>query len=156
MLCAPSNCRWLFSYHMCFRVLSVFSWKKNKKLAKTQKIVLNMATSDSQINKPHRGRPKRAELPDVNINTVAQNINTKSASLIYILTRLMIITNSSNLRVTPTPTSPRNPQASSTLVPSLHAPNGKSFLFSFFPWQEWTKLATQAGVCSWCLYVVLL
>ena len=72
-----------------------------------------MATSDSQINKPHRGRPKRAELPDVNINTVAQNINTKSASLIYILTRLMIITNSSNLRVTP---HPHFPEESTSII----------------------------------------
>ena len=31
-----------------------------------------MASSDSQINKPRRGHPKRAELPDVNINTGAQ------------------------------------------------------------------------------------
>ena len=36
-----------------------------------------MASSDSQIDKP-RGRPKRAELPDVNINTGAQSINTES------------------------------------------------------------------------------
>ena len=28
-----------------------------------------MASSDSPIDKPQRGRPKRAELPDVNINT---------------------------------------------------------------------------------------
>ena len=41
-----------------------------------------MASSDSQIDKPQRGRPKRAELPDVNINTGAQNINTEKASLI--------------------------------------------------------------------------
>ena len=33
-----------------------------------------MASSDSQIDKPQRGRPKRAELPDVNINTGAQSI----------------------------------------------------------------------------------
>ena len=38
-------------------------------LLQTQKSVLNMASSDSQIDKPQRGRPKRAELPDVNINT---------------------------------------------------------------------------------------
>ena len=37
-----------------------------------------MASSDSQIDKPQRGRPKRAELPDVNINTGAQSINTES------------------------------------------------------------------------------
>ena len=38
-----------------------------------------MASSDSQINKPQHGRPKRAELLDVNINTGAQAlINTES------------------------------------------------------------------------------
>ena len=36
---------------------------------------------DNQIDKPQRGRPKKAELPDVNINTGAQSINTKRASL---------------------------------------------------------------------------
>ena len=41
-----------------------------------------MASSDSQIDKPQRGRPKRAELPDVNINTGTQNINIERASLI--------------------------------------------------------------------------
>ena len=40
-----------------------------------------MASSDSQIDKPQRGRPKRAELPDVNINTGAQIINTVGTSL---------------------------------------------------------------------------
>ena len=35
-----------------------------------------MARSDSQIDKPQRGCPKRAELPDVNINTGTQSINT--------------------------------------------------------------------------------
>ena len=40
-----------------------------------------MASSDSQIDKPQRGRPKRAELPDVNINTGAQSINTDRTSL---------------------------------------------------------------------------
>ena len=41
--------------------------------------VLNMTSSDSQIDKPQRGRPKRAELPDVNTNTGTQNINTERA-----------------------------------------------------------------------------
>ena len=36
-----------------------------------------MANSDCQIDKPQRGRPKRAELPYVNINTGAQSINTE-------------------------------------------------------------------------------
>ena len=40
-----------------------------------------MASSDSQIDKPQCGRPKRAELPDVNINTGAQSINTERAFL---------------------------------------------------------------------------
>ena len=40
-----------------------------------------MASSDSQISKPQGGCPKRAELPDVNINTGAQSINTERASL---------------------------------------------------------------------------
>ena len=40
-----------------------------------------MASSDSQIDKPRRGRPNRAELPDVNINKSAQSINTERASL---------------------------------------------------------------------------
>ena len=37
-----------------------------------------MASSDSQISKPQRGCPKRAELPDVNINigTVMNKIET--------------------------------------------------------------------------------
>ena len=47
-----------------------------------------MASSGSQIGKPRRGRPKRAELPDVNINTGAQSIKQlfakKFETLIYI------------------------------------------------------------------------
>ena len=38
-----------------------------------------MASSDSQIDKPQLGRPKRAELPDVNINTGVQSINIEMA-----------------------------------------------------------------------------
>ena len=37
-----------------------------------------MESSDNQIDKPQRGRPKRAELPDVNINTGAQSIYTET------------------------------------------------------------------------------
>ena len=38
-----------------------------------------MASRDSQIDKLQRaGCPKRAELPDVNINTGAQSINIES------------------------------------------------------------------------------
>ena len=39
-----------------------------------------MENSDSQIDKPERGRPKRAELPDVNTNTGVQSINSERAS----------------------------------------------------------------------------
>ena len=41
-----------------------------------------MTSSESQIDKPQRGHPKRAaELSDVNINTGTQSINTDRASL---------------------------------------------------------------------------
>ena len=40
---------------------------------------LDMASSDSQIDKPQHGRSKRAELPNVNINTGAQTINSERA-----------------------------------------------------------------------------
>ena len=43
-----------------------------------------MASSDSQIDKPQRGRPKRAELADVDINTGVQSMNTERASLIVL------------------------------------------------------------------------
>ena len=36
-----------------------------------------MENSDSQIDKPQRGRPKRVELSDVNINIGAQSTNTE-------------------------------------------------------------------------------
>ena len=39
-----------------------------------------MASSDSQIDKPQRGRPKKAELLDVNINTGARSIDTERDS----------------------------------------------------------------------------
>ena len=48
-------------------------------LASTQKSVLNMASNHSHIDKPQHGCPKRAEMPDVNINTGAQSINTERA-----------------------------------------------------------------------------
>ena len=40
-----------------------------------------MVSSDSQMDKPQRGCPKRAELPSVNINTGGQSSNTERASL---------------------------------------------------------------------------
>ena len=43
-----------------------------------------MASSDIQMNKPQRGRPKEAEMSGLNINTGAQNINTERASLIQL------------------------------------------------------------------------
>ena len=47
-----------------------------------KKSVLNMASSDSQIDKPQRGHPKRVELPDVNTNTGAQSINTERSFIL--------------------------------------------------------------------------
>ena len=43
-----------------------------------------MASSDSQIDKPQRGHPKRAELPDVNINTSAQSAFSHTDNCIYL------------------------------------------------------------------------
>ena len=40
-----------------------------------------MASSDSQIDKPQRGRPKRAELSDVNVNKGAGKTLILGASL---------------------------------------------------------------------------
>ena len=40
-----------------------------------------MASSDSQIDKPQCGHPKRAELTDANINTGTQSIDTERVSL---------------------------------------------------------------------------
>ena len=37
-----------------------------------------MASSNHQIDKPQCGHPKRAELPDVNINAGMQSINTEN------------------------------------------------------------------------------
>ena len=39
-----------------------------------------MPSRDSLIDEPQHGCPKRAELPDVNINTDSQSINTATAS----------------------------------------------------------------------------
>ena len=55
-------------------------FSREKKKAKTQKSELNMESSNSQIDKPQCGRPKRAELPGVNINAGTQSINTERAS----------------------------------------------------------------------------
>ena len=42
---------------------------------------MSVARSNSQIDKPQCGRPKRDELPDVNINIGAQSINSERVSL---------------------------------------------------------------------------
>ena len=44
-----------------------------------------MASTDSQIDKPQRRCPKRAELLDINTHTGVQSINTERASLNHIL-----------------------------------------------------------------------
>ena len=95
MLCMSINRRRPFSYHMKmadfeFFVFCTFSLEKKKEkkrkkerkkaLKEAQKIALNMASSDSQTDKPQRVSPKRVELPDVNINTGAQSINNERTS----------------------------------------------------------------------------
>ena len=60
-----------------FRIVLVFCPFSREKIG----INLNMASGDSQIDKPQRGRPKRAELPNVNINTDVQSSNTERPSL---------------------------------------------------------------------------
>ena len=70
-----------FEYlHVVVLFFFIFLVKKNGIKSES---VLNIASSDSQIDKPQCGHPKRAELPDVNINTGAQSINTERASLIF-------------------------------------------------------------------------
>ena len=49
-----------------------------------------MASSNSHIDQSQRGRPKRAELSDVNINTGEQSINIERASL-GVPTRLQVL-----------------------------------------------------------------
>ena len=56
--------------------------------------VLNMASSDSQIDKPQRGHPKRAELLELNMNTGAQIINTEGASLMLCVPSVLNMTSS--------------------------------------------------------------
>ena len=70
MLCAPSN-RWRpFSdrkENVGLRVFSCFVRFLVKEFGINSEKCIEYG--DSQINKPQRGRPLRAELPDVNINT---------------------------------------------------------------------------------------
>ena len=76
MLCTPSNWR-PFLYHTkmtdfeYFLVLSV----------SCKEVGTNSESSDIQINEPQHGHPKRADLPDINIKTGVQSINTARASL---------------------------------------------------------------------------
>ena len=50
-----------------------------------------MARSDSQLDEPQRGCPKRAELPDVNIDTGAQSINTDRERLFKLGYRVILV-----------------------------------------------------------------
>ena len=83
MLCAPSNHRRPFPYHtkMADFEYFVFCPFSGANISINSKNVLHMASSDSQIAKLQRGCPKRADLPDVNINTGVQSINTERTSL---------------------------------------------------------------------------
>ena len=53
-----------------------------------------MASSDSQIDRPQHGRPKRAELSDENINTGVQSINTERAYLMLCVPRVLNVASS--------------------------------------------------------------
>ena len=80
-----SNTRYVIQIHFrkaCFILLCEANWSTT---AFKQFVIFisfqqhySWCESKSQIDKPQRGRPKRAELPDVNINTGAQSINTES------------------------------------------------------------------------------
>ena len=50
-----------------------------------------MASNNNHIDKPQSGRPKRAELLDVNINTGAQSINTERTSLKKVVTNITCV-----------------------------------------------------------------
>ena len=81
LLCMPNKRLWPFLYYnelykngrlqafSCF--VHFLSWHKLRKVYWICQVVI-----DSQIEKPQCGHPKRAELPDVNINTGVQSINT--------------------------------------------------------------------------------
>ena len=91
MLCAPRNRPWPFSYHTKMTDFLDFfcPFSREKNCHKLRKSVMNIASSDSQIDiKPQRGRPKRAALPDVNINMRAQRINSERASLTSVMSQL--------------------------------------------------------------------
>ena len=90
VLLAPSNRiigKWRTSSIFVFCPFS-----RGKYWHKLRKVYGTVASSDSQIDKPQRGRPKRrAELLDVNINTGAQSIDTeRSSNLRYILLRPVV------------------------------------------------------------------
>ena len=62
-----------------FHVLSIFS-SPQKSGINSEKCIKYANSKSTQIDKPQRGRPKRAELLDVNINTGMQSINTERAN----------------------------------------------------------------------------
>ena len=70
---------WYHTKMAAFEYFKSCSFSRETELAQTQESVLNISSIDSQIDKPQHGRPKRAELSGVNINTGAQSIKTERA-----------------------------------------------------------------------------
>ena len=81
MFCTPSNRRQPFSYHTKWQssgsilVFCLFSYEKQKNNSnkKTENCIDHGISSDSRIDNLQCGHPKRAELPDVHINTGVQS-----------------------------------------------------------------------------------
>ena len=72
MLCEPSRTIG-GKTKMADGVFSCFVPVSTEKNGYKLRSVLNMASSDSQIDNPQCGRPKRADLLDVNINRRAKH-----------------------------------------------------------------------------------
>ena len=53
-----------------------------KKIGINSEKCIEYGSSDNQMDKPQHGRPKRAELPDANINTKRKVFNSERTSLI--------------------------------------------------------------------------
>ena len=82
MLCVPNIYRWQpFSYHTIL-VFCPFSHEKID--INPEKCIWIIESSDNQIDKPQRGCPKRAELPDAKINTKMRKAYILRNQLLYL------------------------------------------------------------------------
>ena len=74
LLCHMKMADFIFVFNFSYLSIFAFCPFSHDKIGINS---LNMASSDSQMDTPQCRCPKRAELPDVNINTGAQSINTE-------------------------------------------------------------------------------